>query len=179
MQLENLTAELAIPGLGSIGGEWSPDVAERAAAWELYVELITRVGVVKLPENQGLLRDAYSSLHSVFGTTRGILRRHGPAVAHAEPPRNVSFGHLAVVILNEAIRPLLAEWHPRLVDHEARRPEGRTRVEWEREWKDHTEARAALADVSRSLDQFAGILGEVCGVASITATVRQPDILTE
>lgn len=41
-----------------ISGTWEPDEAERRAAWELCVELITRVAVVKLGTAEGLLREA-------------------------------------------------------------------------------------------------------------------------
>ncbi|WP_370135611.1 hypothetical protein [Streptacidiphilus sp. EB103A] len=66
-----------------IAGTWEPNDAERRAAWELYVELVTRVSVVPLGTDEGLLREALSSLYSLFGTTREVLRRHGPEVRDA------------------------------------------------------------------------------------------------
>jgi hypothetical protein len=44
----------------SVSGVWEPNDAERAAAWELYVELITRAAAV--PLENGLLREALWSL---------------------------------------------------------------------------------------------------------------------
>ena len=61
-----------------ITGTWEPNDAERLAAWELYVELITRVAVVPLPAGEGLLREALTSLYTLFGATRDILRRARP-----------------------------------------------------------------------------------------------------
>jgi hypothetical protein len=41
--------------LFSIAGTWKPNDAERQAACELYVELITRVAVVLLPAHRGFV----------------------------------------------------------------------------------------------------------------------------
>ena len=51
---------------------------ERSASWELYGKLATRVAVA--PLNPSLLREALPNCHSLFATTRGILR----AAAHVE-----------------------------------------------------------------------------------------------
>ena len=39
-----------------IAGTWEPNEVERRAAWELYVELLTRVAVVPLRQGEGLAR---------------------------------------------------------------------------------------------------------------------------
>jgi hypothetical protein len=39
-------------GIAELSGEWEPNDVERSAAWELYVELITRVTVVPLGPDQ-------------------------------------------------------------------------------------------------------------------------------
>src|SRR5207244_862732 len=80
--VKSVSVSLGLPfGLGSISGTWEPDEEERRAAWEMYVELITRIAVQELRESEGLLREALSSLYTLFGTTRQILRDHGPEVA--------------------------------------------------------------------------------------------------
>ena len=48
---------------------------------ELLVELTTRVPVIPLRPNEGLLREALTSLHTLFQETRGILRRSGAEIA--------------------------------------------------------------------------------------------------
>jgi hypothetical protein len=60
------------------------------------VELVTRVAVVQLGPAEGLLGEALSSLREVFGITREILRRSGPAVAPKTAQQEISFGDLAV-----------------------------------------------------------------------------------
>ncbi|MDQ2709864.1 MAG: hypothetical protein M3Z25_20555 [Actinomycetota bacterium] len=98
-----------------MSGTWEPDRAQRDAVWELYVELVTRIAVVPLQPGHGVLREALTSLYQLFRITREILRKYGPAVAC--PPRKSGqfrFGYLAVWMLNAALRPVLAQWHPEL-----------------------------------------------------------------
>ncbi|MFJ9897895.1 hypothetical protein ACIQPR_31645 [Streptomyces sp. NPDC091280] len=45
-----------------IARTWEPADAERSAAWESYLELITRVSVEELAPDEGFLREALSSL---------------------------------------------------------------------------------------------------------------------
>ena len=121
--MEKISAKIGLPfGLGEIGGEWAPESAERDAAWEMYIELITRVGVVELAETEGLVCEALSSLYSLFATTRDILRRYGPSIARPARLHRV-IRSPAVAILDGALRPILATWHPLLEDYEHQRPE--------------------------------------------------------
>src|SRR3954454_6461879 len=83
-------------GLGGVEQTWEPNDAERRAAWELYVELATRVATVSLPADAGLQREALTSLYALFGVTREILRRYGPEVAQPKDTGSASFGTLAV-----------------------------------------------------------------------------------
>jgi hypothetical protein len=157
-----------------ISGTWEPNYAERLAAWELYVELMTRVAVVPLPAGQGLLREALASLYSLFATTRDILRRHGPTVAEPKPDGEYNFGYLAVAILNGAIRPLLAHWHPLLEDWEASRPPGQSRAEYERTWPLEAQLRAELDATRGSLTQYAALLAAACGVPDLSTAMSKP-----
>jgi hypothetical protein len=81
--------------IGGVEGTWEPDESERDAAWEMYVELITRISVAELKPDEGLLREALSSLHTLFGTTRTILRKYGPSIAQPKGEGDLSFGYLA------------------------------------------------------------------------------------
>jgi hypothetical protein len=67
MPLQSFTVEIGLPfGLGKVAGTWAPAEAEREAAWEMYVELVTRISVEELRPGQGLLREALSSLYSLL-----------------------------------------------------------------------------------------------------------------
>jgi hypothetical protein len=154
-------------GLGGVKGTWEPDETQRTAAWEMYVELVTRVAVVELGPAEGLLREALTSLHSLFGTTRDILRRHGPGVAAVAGSAEYSFGYLAVLVLNQVLRPVLATWHPALLAYESRRPPEVSPVDHERSWERAPELRQALGEVRGALAGYAELLGEVAGVPSL------------
>lgn len=164
---EQVTVQLSIPFVGQISGVWTPADAERRAAWELYVELVTRIAVVDLGPREGLLRDALSSLYSLFGTTRDILRRHGPEVAPRRGSGEISFGVLAVLVLNGALRPLLAHWHPALASWEAGRAPGADPVEHERSWSEAERLREELTTTRRVLTDLADLLAEVAGAARL------------
>ncbi|WP_339130321.1 hypothetical protein WJM95_15470 [Streptomyces sp. f51] len=170
---KNVEVRLKLPML-EIAGSWEPNDAERRAAWELYVELITRVSVVPLGEDEGLLREALTSLYSLFGTTREILRRYGPQIA--EPKRNgeYNFGYLAVAMLNYAVRPLLAAWHPALEDWESRRPADRSRRDHEHSWPQSAQLRTALNDTRRILAAYADLLATACGVPNLLGAYPNP-----
>lgn len=176
MKRTSVAVSLRLPfGLGGLEGTWKPSEGEKKAAWEMYVELITRVAVVELGPDEGLLREALSSLYSLFATTRSILREHGPVVAQAGGGGEYSFGLLAVIILNEVLRPVLAKWHPRLLDYESTRPPALSRTDHERAWASRGELRAALDDVRGTLTQYAELLATVAGVPLLqTPSTHQP-----
>jgi hypothetical protein len=173
MPLAEVNAEIGLPwGLGKVGGTWRPDEGERLAAWEMLVELSTRVSMADLRPGEGLLREALASLHALFDITRDILRRHGPSVAKSSSAHGrVSFGFLAIAVLNGGIRPLLAYWHPTLLDHEQTRPSGVTAIEWERSWSRVADLRADLAKVRELLTTYAGIMADVCDARPLLVAV--------
>lgn len=84
--------------------DWEPKDADRNAAWELYVELLTRVTTQALSMDEDTEEAALSSIYSLFDTTRNILKRHGRDC--------IAFSIVAIVILNQVIRPFTAEWYP-------------------------------------------------------------------
>lgn len=154
-----------------VSSTWEPNDVERAAAWELYVEMITRIAVVPLPAGHGLLREALSSHYALFATTRDILRRHGPVLAEPKRDEQPNFGYLAVSMLNFGVRPMLARWHPALQTWETARPADRSPYEHEKMWPQAAALRAELETTRRSLGAFAGILARACGVPDLTAAI--------
>ena len=158
-----------------VAGTWEPNNAERLAAWELYVELITRVAVVPLPGEQGLLTEALTSHYTLFATTRDILRRHGPSIAEPKPEGQYNFGYLSVIMLNTVIRPLLAHWHPLLEDWERTRPPERSQVEHERQWPEAGELRAELDRTQATLASYASLLATACGIPDLSTAIPRPE----
>lgn len=163
-KLTSVKVKLELPGIGGIEGNWQPDENERKAAWEMYVELITRIAITELRPDEGLLREALSSLYILFGTTRGILREYGPSVAQPKGEDNISFGYLAVTILNVVLRPLLSKWHPLLLDYESKRDKTVSPLEHEKQWDRYEELRVELNKVRSALTEYANLLAEVADV---------------
>ncbi len=83
--------------------EFKPQDEDKSAAWELYVELLTRITTQSLVKSHGDEVAALSSIHSLFQTTRGIMKQNG---RHC-----VEFTKISVLVLNQRIRPFTDKWH--------------------------------------------------------------------
>lgn len=175
----SVQVSLKLPYLIELQGTWEPDERERDAAWEMYVELVTRVATVGLGSYEGLLREALSSLYRLFGTTREILRKYGPAIARDRGEGRLSFGYLAVAVLNGTLRPLLARWHPLLVHYEGARPTDVSPFEWERRWEQSALLRYELEEARQSLLRYADLLAQVTGVQSLVVPVGHTSLVGE
>lgn len=89
--------------LGFLEGEFSPTDPDRAAAWDLYVELLTRITTQYLPPDAGDEKTALDSVYAIFPLTREILKKHGSGSGE--------FAKLAIPVLNQVVRPFTAKWH--------------------------------------------------------------------
>ena len=90
--------------LGFLEGEFAPQDPDRGAAWDLYVELLTRVTTQGLTPEDGDEETALDSVRAIFPLTREILRQHSGCR---------EFAKLAIPVLNQLIRPFTAKWHRR------------------------------------------------------------------
>ena len=167
MPITQVKVNIKLPFIGGIEGTWEPNEDEQKAAWEMYVELVTRISIVKLNDDEGLLREALSSLYTLFDTTRKILREYGPSVARSKHEDNLSFGYLAVAILNTVIRPVLSKWHPLLLDYESTKTSSVSPLEHEKKWDKHNELRKKLDEVRLTLIDYANVLSDVADVPSL------------
>ena len=158
----NMKVNLKVPGIISISGTWEPNQSEIKAAWELYVEMVTRTPLGGFSPHKGSIREALSSIYSLFDTTRGILRQHGPAIARSKSADELSFGYFAVSMLNLVLRPMLTEWHPRLQAWERRNPSLD-----EHEWPDRCDFWEALDQTAKQLREYAGLFAEVAEVPEL------------
>jgi len=143
--------------------EFEPDEIQQRAAWELYVELTTRVAVQPRNQDEGIMRESLSSLYNIFGATREILRKAGPSVAQGPN----SFGAIAIDVLNKGLRPFLSKWHPILLAHEQKRPPKVSPRDHEQSWKKASEFRKELVKVQQQMMIYAKALGEIAGVTSV------------
>jgi hypothetical protein len=89
--------------LGFLEGDFKASDADRNAAWDLYVELLTRITTQYLPPESGDEKTALTSVYELFALTREILKKHGPGA--------LQFAKLAIPVLNQIVRPFTAKWH--------------------------------------------------------------------
>jgi len=150
--LENWGMSSLTINLGILETEWTPQDADRDAAWDMYVELLTRITTQPLPKNAGDDAAALQSVYDLFSTTRGLLHQHGR--------KAMEFAKLAVLILNRKIRPFTAKWHP---------------VQEAGKLEEHHEAfRQELTELREVLLTYTRMLGEMVGIAE-DLTAMEPD----
>ena len=95
--------------------EFASTEEDKQAAWELYVELLTRITTQSLKDTDGDEKTALDSICSLFPTTRSILKEKGRDAK--------SFTKIAVIVLNQIIRPFTAKWHRLSANNAFRQPE--------------------------------------------------------
>jgi hypothetical protein len=139
--------------LGVLETEWQPQEKDREAAWELYVEMLTRIVTQPLPVEQGDEQTALDSVHALFGITREILKRNGREC--------IQFSKIAVVVLNQIVRPFTAKWH-RLALAGALNDE-----------KGRSEFRKELAALQVVLCNYTRALADIAQVEDLTAIAFQ------
>ncbi|MFG2584415.1 hypothetical protein [Streptomyces malaysiensis] len=154
-----------------VSGTWQPNDVERRAAWDLYVELTTRVTIVPIRQEEGVLREALASIYSVFASTREILKRYGPEVAEPKRSGQYNFAFLAIALLNYELRPILSKWHPELEEWEIMRAPDVSRREHEAAWDLCGELREELSVMRRTVMTYANTLGTACGVPDLSAAI--------
>ena len=105
--------------------EISFEPADKDAAWELYIEMLTRIVTQPLPSEVGDEKTALDSVYSLFGITREILRRRGNGT--------IKFSMVAIPVLNQVVRPFTAKWHKESLagafDRKSKRKEFRRELE--------------------------------------------------
>ena len=128
--------------------ELSFEQADREAAWEMYIEMLTRIVTQPLPAAAGDEQTALDSVYSLFATSREILRRRGPDAAE--------FSKVAIPVLNQVVRPFTAKWHKESLGG-AFQHEGKRR-----------EFREELASLQEELRNYNRLLAEIAGVEDLT-----------
>ena len=131
-----------------LDAEFNPKDADRTAAWELYIELLTRITTQRLLPADGDEETALKSLYAMFSETREILRRNGSDCGE--------FAKLAIPVLNQYIRPVTAKWHRLSLAGGFKNP------------NQCAEFRAELAGLQIKLHGFSKALAEMAMVEDLT-----------
>lgn len=107
MKFKKLFEDWGLTGLklnlGFLEADFNPTPEEEEAAWEMYVELITRVTTQELTPNLGDEKTALESIYSLFDIIRDILKRKGR--------NSPGFTKISIIVLNQIIRPFTTKWH--------------------------------------------------------------------
>ena len=122
--------------------------ADKDAAWELYVEMLTRVITQPLPTEAGNEESVLNSVYALFAITREILRRHGRGT--------IQFSKIAIPVLNQVVRPFTTNWHKESLSgafcQESKRKEFRKELEI----------------LQSELRNYNSMLAEIAGVEDLT-----------
>lgn len=133
--------------------EWNPAEPDKDAAWELYIELLTRITTQPLSDTDGDEETALHSVYSLFSLTRSIIKSHGRGCRE--------FTKIAIVVLNQIIRPFTAKWHKTSVANKF----------------DNTdvceEFRVELSELQEKLCIYTMMLSDMAGVEDLTALEEQ------
>ena len=148
----------SIPGWVSVA--LIPNVAEKQAAWKLYVELSTRVTSQPFNRGDSSVRAAIDSLYVVFQLTREILKEAGPEVAQDD----VSFGPLATRFLMEVLSPFLLKWHEDLLEYELKRPDIDPVRAYEQSWGRYGDICLDLVAIQEMTSAYIAALAKIAGV---------------
>ena len=138
---------------GFVEGEFAPQDVDRDAAWELYIELVTRIATQKLPAEFGDEHAALKSIYDLWGLLRTSLKTHRGCTA---------FAKLAIPFFNQEIRPFTARWHKESIANGLDTVAGKTAF------------RQELEALRTRMVAFTGLLSAIAGVEDIT-----PEILAD
>jgi hypothetical protein len=133
--------------------KWNPAEPDKDAAWGLYVELLTRTTTQPLPNEDGDEETALQSVYSLFGLTRSIIKSHGRDCRE--------FTKIAIVVLNQIIRPFTAKWHKVSVAGQFNNPDI------------CKEFRGDLDKLQEKLRRYTKMLSDMAGVEDLTALEEQ------
>lgn len=128
--------------------EWNPAEPDKVAAWELYIELLTRITTQSLAVDHGDEKTALDSIYSIFPTTRLIIKGNGRSC--------IEFTKIAIVVLNQKIRPFTAKWHRISVDGGFSDPAVCATF------------RDELVDLQAILRRYTAMLSDMAGVEDLT-----------
>jgi hypothetical protein len=112
--------------------------------------LITRAATQGLEPNEGDEAAALKSIYALFPLTRETIKRNSRYC--------INFTRIAVVVLNQKVRPFTAKWHPCVV-------------------AGHLDAtakqrfRAELRDLQRDLRNYTRLLADMADVEDLTDLV--------
>lgn len=129
--------------------EWKPSEPDKNAAWQLYIEMLTRVATQDLAASHGDEKSALESVYSLFPITRAIIKDTGRDC--------IEFTKIAVVVLNQKIRPFTAKWHKESLSGAFEDP---VRCK---------QFRVELTMLQKTLHTYTAMLADMAGIEDLTS----------
>ena len=129
--------------------QWEPKDEDKNAAWELYIEMLTRTATQYLEPEHGDEKTALDSIFKLFSLTRNIIKSHKRDC--------IEFAKIAIIILNQKIRPFTAKWHKEMLS-DAFKSKEKCKI-----------FREELALLQKDLRIYTHLLSEMAGVEDLTA----------
>lgn len=122
---------------------WAPTDADRALAWDIYVEMRTRITIQSLDDEEGDDIAVLTSIHQLFSIARESMRSHGVQCANTST--------LITIFLNDHVREFTTKWH---------------RISRQDKWENqqgliHKEFRTGLKETQKKLKIFASALSHL------------------
>lgn len=156
MELQRFLTEFSLEKI-KLGPSWvNAEIcfksADQDAAWELYVEMLTRTVTQPLPSEYGDEKTALDSVYALFGTTREILRQRGRST--------ITFSKIAIPVLNQIVRPFTAKWHRQSLAGAFDKEDSRKAF------------RKELSTLQDELRNYNRMLAEIAGVEDLTGLER-------
>ena len=133
--------------------EWHPSDPDKDAAWDLYVELLTRITTQPLSDEVGVEQTALSSIYALFGITRQTLKAHGR--------KSIAFSRIAIIVLNQIVRPFTSKWHLKSTSGAFDSP------------AECAEFRKELEALQVQLRNYTGLLAELANVEDLTEVAAE------
>jgi len=127
--------------------EWNPSEPDKDAAWEMYIELITRITTQKLDDSESIEEVALKSVYNLFPLTREILKKYGRDAEDC--------AKLAILVLNKILRPFTSKWHKVLEENGFK------------DDKIKQEFRNELEELQKNLKTYTNMLAEMAGLESL------------
>lgn len=128
--------------------EFRPREEDKMAAWQLYVELLTRIAP-RFPNKEYSDEKAeLESINSILDITREILRSHSRD--------SMEFAKIAILAMNQVVRPFTSKWNPRSVEGAFAGSDGRRLFGEE------------LSVLTATLRKIARMLADMVGVDDLT-----------
>ncbi len=128
--------------------EFDLNDVDKDAAWSLYIELLTRTTTQALQNEHGDEKTALESIYTIFPLTRKIIKKHGK--------KCISFTKIAIVVLNQIIRPFTAKWHRESMAGAFSCP------------NKCNEFRKELSQLQKDLSKYTKLLADMAGVEDLT-----------